>query len=450
MYTDEELKDTAVNVLRKLEQKFSFECAEVYIQSLYHMMGGTEYRTPKVFQSTNRAGCAIRFFKNNELFFACFPLPTVLNEIENLLSITSYPISTKAFDFPEISLGSSRIENIYDRRIASMHEEEIFNLSYSLNQADESFKEIILDGSIMLSLERKAIANSSQAVAFEKSTWFDIDVRALYRGFDMISSSEKHLTSRQIPNSIHSIVDDLISETIQKTVHADKLENVTVPVVFSPMAFSQIFSFSIVPLLRGSSSEKLSSELSPDFNLIDDGTVPGLPNSTAFDDEGVNQAKTIVIKNGVFEQLLNSSQFKEEGEMNSGNSFRVKMFEYFPRNYQAYPSIYPSNLLIGEGETLSETIIEEIGDGIFVNSTHGYMTADYHSGAFKVSANDAYKIEKGEIVGTLDTFDIIGNIFEVLSKNPLFSKDRKVVRPNNTPYSIVSPCVVSEEISIFL
>ncbi|MHA1592081.1 MAG: hypothetical protein ACTSUP_06395, partial [Candidatus Heimdallarchaeaceae archaeon] len=149
MYTDEELKDTAVRVLQKLEKKYNFESAEVYIQSLAHMMGGTEYRTPKVFQSTHRAGCALRYFKNNELFFACFPLPTVLTEIDNLLDITTYPISSKKFDFPEISLGSSRIENIYDRRIASMNEEEMFNLSYSLNQADESFKEIILDGSLM-------------------------------------------------------------------------------------------------------------------------------------------------------------------------------------------------------------------------------------------------------------------------------------------------------------
>ncbi len=450
MYTDDELKDTAVRVLQKLEQKYNFECAEVYIQSLAHMMGGTEYRTPKVFQSNHRAGCALRYFKDNELFFACFPLPTVLTEIDNLLNITSYPISSKKFEFPEISLGSSRIQNIYDRRIASLNEEEMFNLSYSLNQADENFKEIILDGSLMLSLERKAIANSSQAVAFEKSTWFDIDVRALYRGFNMISSSEKHLTSRQIPASINSIIDDLISETIQKTVHADKIENIEVPIVFSPMAFSQIFSFSFVPLLSASSSKKLSLELSSNFNLIDDGTVPGLPNSTAFDDEGVNQVKTTVIKDGVFEQSLNSSQFLGSKEERSGNSFRVKMFEYFPRNYQAYPSIFPSNLLIVEGETSSDNMIEEISDGIFVNSTQGYMTADYHSGAFKVSANDAYKISNGEIVGTLDTFDIIGNMYKLLSKNPLFSKDRRVVRPSNTPYSIVSPFVVTDELTIFL
>ncbi len=450
MYTDDELKDTAAKVLRKLEQKYNFESAEVYIQSLAHMTGGTEYRTPKVFQSTHRAGCALRFFKDNELFFACFPVPTVLTEIDNLLNITSYPISSNKFDFPEISLGSSRIENIYDRRIASMNEEEMFNLSYSLNQADENFKEIILDGSIMLSLERKAIANSSQAVAFEKSTWFDIAVRALYRGFNMISSSEKHLTSRQIPTSINSILDDLISETIQKTVHADKIENIDVPIVFSPMAFSQIFSFSFVPLLSARSINKLSMELSSNFNLIDDGTVPGLPNSTAFDDEGVNQAKTTVIKNGIFEQSLNSAQFLGSKEESSGNSFRVKMFEYFPRNYQAYPSIFPSNLLIVEGETSSDNMIEEITDGIFVNSTQGYMTADYHSGAFKVSANDAYKISNGEIVGSLDTFDIIGNMFELLSKTPLFSKDRKVVRPDNTPYSIVSPFVATDELTIFL
>ena len=449
MYSDEELKEQAVKVIQKLDRLYDFESAEVYIQSLSHMMGGTEYRTPKVFQMNNRAGCAIRFFKDGKLYFACFPLTTVLKEIENLLSIASFPIASKKFEFPEINLSTSRIENIYDRRIASMNEEEIFKLSYSLNQADESFKEIILDGSIMLSLERKAIVNSSHTVAFEKSTWFDTNIRALYRGFDMISSSEKHLTSRQIPSSVLSIVDDLISETIQKTVRSEELDEINIPVIFSPMAFSQIFSFSTVPLLGVNRQIALSKEFSPNFNLIDDGTVPGLPNSTAFDDEGVNQAKTTVIRKGAIEQKLNSSQFREESNR-SGNAFRVKMFEFFPRNYLAYPSVYPSNLLIGEGSTLSETLISEIKEGIFVNSTHGYMTADYHSGTFKVSANDAYKISNGEIVGTLRTFDILGNMFELLSENPVFSKDRRVVRPINTPYSLVSPYVVTENVSIFL
>ena len=141
MYTDEELKDISIKVLHKLEQKFGFKEAEVYVQSLSHMMGGIEYRTPKVYQSTNRAGCAIRFFKNDELYFSCFPLTSVLSDLDSLNKIVTFPIKSKKFSFPEIQLSSS-VSKIYDKRIASLNEEEIFNLSYSLNELEESMEDV--------------------------------------------------------------------------------------------------------------------------------------------------------------------------------------------------------------------------------------------------------------------------------------------------------------------
>ena len=451
MYTDEELKELTVKVLQKLDKLYGYSEAEVFIQSLSQMMGGLEYRTPKVYQSLNRAGCAIRFFKGGKLFFACFPVNSVLADLNNLSSITTFPIESSKFEFPEIKLSSQSVSNIYDKRIAALNEEEIYSISYSMSEEEAKIKDIILDGSILLSLERKVIANSSQSVAFEKSTWFDIDLRALYSGFDMISSSEKHLTSRQIPSSVSSIVEDLVNETIQRSTVSENLDNFMVPVVFSPMAFSQIFSFTLIPLLKQGAIENLDrTDISPDFNLIDDGTVPGLPNSTAFDDEGVNQSKTVVVRNGIYHTPLNNSQSIIEKEERTGNSFRVKMFEFFPRNYQAYPEVYPSNLLIGEGTESFESMIEEIKSGVFVNSSQGYMTADPYSGTFKVSANDAYKIENGFITGSLPTFDVIGNMFDVISKEPVFSKDRRVVRPSNTPFSVVSPFVLTNETEIFL
>ena len=451
MYTDEGLKDLTVKVLKKLDQLYGYSEAEVFIQSLSQMMGGIEYRTPKVYQSLNRAGCAIRFFKDNQLYFACFPVNSVIADLDSLSSITTFPIDSPKFEFPEIKLSSQSVSNIYDKRIASLNEEEIYSISYSMSEEEGKIKDIILDGSVLLSLERKVIANSSQAIAFEKSTWFDIDLRALYSGFDMISSSEKHLTSRQIPSSVSSIVEDLVNETIQRSTAGESLESLSVPVIFSPMAFSQIFAFTLIPLLKQGAIENLDrTDISPDFNLVDDGTVPGLPNSTAFDDEGVSQSKTVVVRNGIFHTPLNNSQYIVEKEERTGNSFRVKMFEFFPRNYQAYPEIYPSNLLIGEGTESFESLVEEIKSGVFVNSSQGYMTADPYSGTFKISANDAYKIENGFITGSLPTFDIIGNMFDVISKEPVFSKDRRVVRPSNTPFSVLSPFVLTRETEIFL
>lgn len=450
MYTDEDIKDLAIKVLQKLEQKLNLKEAEVYIQSLSHMLGGNEYRTPKVYQSINREGCAIRYYKDNKLYFACFPLRTVLTDIEKITSVTTFPIECKKFDFPEIKMTQGEISKIYDKRIASMNEEEIYTLSYSMSDTDENIEDIILDGSIRLSLERKAIANTTYSIAFEKSTWCDIDLRALYRGYNMISSAEKHLTSRQIPSSVSSIVEDLVNETIRRSTMIDNIPDLEVPIIFSPMALSQIFSFTIIPKLISTEDFSIQKTVfSDNFSLIDDGTVPGLPNSTAFDDEGVSQSRTSVIRDGDFESVLNNSQNLMDSEERSGNSFRVKMFEVFPRSYQAYPEIYPSNMIIKEGTISLEDYFDEIKNCILINSTQGYMTADYHSGTFKISANDAYIVEQGSITGALPTFDVLGNMINLLQKDPIFLKERKVVRPINTPYSILAPYLVTKETTIF-
>ena len=450
MYQDEEIKDLATKVLQKLEQKINLTEAEVYVQSLSHMIGGNEYRTPKVYQSITREGCAIRFYKDEKLYFACFPLATVLKDIDRITSVTTFPIESKRFEFPEIKMSQTEISKIYDKRIASMNEEEIYTLSYSMSNTDENMEDIILDGSIRLSLERKAIANTSYSIAFEKSTWCDIDLRALYRGYDMISSAEKHLTSRQIPSSVTSIVEDLVGETVRRSSLSDNMSDLTVPVIFSPMALSQILSFTLVPkILSKDQTSFTRMGFSENFNLVDDGTVPGLPNSTAFDDEGISQSKTYIIDEGSFVTSLNNSQHTHGSDERTGNSFRVKMFEVFPRSYQAYPDVYPSNLIIGEGKQSFDEYLEEKQNCILINSTHGYMTADHQSGTFKISANDAYRIEKGSIVGALPTFDVIGNMFEVLKEDPIFLKERKVVRPSNTPYSILAPFIATEKTTIF-
>ncbi|MHA1258052.1 MAG: hypothetical protein ACTSRO_00170 [Candidatus Heimdallarchaeaceae archaeon] len=211
MYTDEELKDIAVQILLKIEKNFDLEETEVFIQSLSQLTGGIEYRIPKEYQSVNRVGCALRFFKDGQLFFACFPLSTVLKEIENLEKITTFPIHTNKFSFPQISLTSSSVSKIYDKRIAALNEEEMLNLASVISETEQKIKDIILDGTIIFSLERKVIANSSQTIAFEKSTWNDIFLRVLYRGYDIISTSEKHLISRQIPQSLDSTVESLVN-----------------------------------------------------------------------------------------------------------------------------------------------------------------------------------------------------------------------------------------------
>ncbi|MHA1778380.1 MAG: metallopeptidase TldD-related protein, partial [Candidatus Heimdallarchaeaceae archaeon] len=174
------------------------------------------------------------------------------------------------------------------------------------------------------------------------------------------------------------------------------------------------------------------------------------PNTTAIDDEGVPQSRTEIIKHGNFVHALNDSQHLDFGsEEHTGNAFRVKHYELFPRSYQAYPEIYPSNLIISPGSEQIGEMMDDISEGIFLNRIQGQMTADYNTGQFKVSSIDAYLIENGSIRGSLASIAVIGNIFDILSAFPRFSRDRQSVRPTLTPYSILSPYVMTEVVSVF-
>ncbi|MHA1304158.1 MAG: metallopeptidase TldD-related protein [Candidatus Heimdallarchaeaceae archaeon] len=450
MYSDEELKDFAIKILQYIETNYNFKDVEVFVQSISKMQGGTEFRTPKSFQSVHRVGCAIRFFEEKKLYFSCFSLPNTITELDNNIKINRFPIQANYFEFPEIKKPSKGVSNIYDKNIASLDLEKIKDFSVELRKIEKEMDHLILDASILMTKERRIIANSTHSFAYEKGTWCNIDLRALYRGYNMISSGESHYISRIIPGSIRDMVDVLISDTIQRSSKKVKITNLLLPVIFSPSAFANLLSFVLVPNLSTEKSNRIANmSFSEDFTLIDDGTVPGLPNSTAFDDEGVLQSKTVVFEKGILKNTLNNSELQKPSEEKTGNSFRIKMYELFPRNYQAYPGIYPSNMIIKEGTRSFGDIVSEFGEGIFVNSLQGYMTADSISGSFSVSTIDSYLIENGSIAGTLPSFDITGNLFSILQNEPIFTSDRKVVRPYNTPYSFVVPYLVTENVTIF-
>lgn len=452
MYADEELKDLAVRILQTVERKFNVEEAEVFIQDLSQLWGGTEFRMPKLFESINRVGCAIRFLKDNKMFFSCFSLASALEDIRNLSlsNFTGMPLSH--FEFPVIDKNPSLDLKIFDPNIASQNEQILLDYSKQIAEITNQNKDFIIDSTILFTYERKIVLNTSYVMAFEKGTWFDLSLRVLYNSQNMVTSAESNLSTRQIPLSVNEVLDRTMNEAIQKA--SSSLISTTtkflVPVIFSPQAFSDILSFGFVPLLRNRAKKDLESkEFDQSFTLVDDGTVPGLPNSTAIDDEGVPQSRTEVITRGHLVNLLNSSENIEIGEERTGNAFRVKQYELFPRNYQNYPQVYPSNLIISAGKEGIGEIIGAISEGILVNRIQGQMTADYKTGLFKVSSIDAYMIENGGIRGTLPSIAIVGNIFDILASSPIFSKDRQSVRPTLTPYSILSPYVVTDVVSIY-
>ncbi len=448
MYDDNELKNIATKVFNILEKEYNYKESEVFIQVLSQMQGGTEFRVPKILQKVHRTGCAIRFFDNNNLYFACYPLANIINEIKDITNFVRFPFKTNKFEFHDIN-PTYPVSNIFDKQIAELKEEALFDISRIIVEKDMENKEAILDGTVLLTSEKRLIANSSRKLAFEKATWFDLNLRALYRGASMIATSEKNLTTRKIPLSIDKIVEQLISDTIQRASIKSKVFHENPAVIFSQQAFADILSFAFIPNFSSQNIENIKDiSFADNLTIIDDGTIPGLPNSTAFDDEGVQQSETRLIEKGTCVGHLNNVQYAKKGEELTGNSFRVKMFERFPRTYQAYPSVNPSNILIQKGKDNLDELFTEDSESIYIQSIQGQMASDYKNGLFKVVSLESYLVKDGQIQGLLPTFDIQGNIFTILSNNPLFSKETKVIRPTHTPYSFLLPTIKTNDVLV--
>ncbi len=453
MYSDDDLKTIATDVLTKLTKFYSLSEAEVYVLSFSQLMGGTEFRTPKTFQNKHRSGCAIRFFKEGKLYFASFPFATVLAEIESLDKILKYPLATKTFQFPTITSHDGSIHTTFDPRISSLDENEVLSFTHKLKEINDNAKDVIIDGSILLSYERRVIANTSQSLAFEKGTWCNIDFRALYRSVDIIASSESHIVTRKIPVSLDSMVDNIVHEAIKRTIPRAEFKTHKNPVILSPKAFSDLMAFTLVPYLTSSEYSSQSQlefpyEFSPNFSLTDDGTFAGLPNTTIFDDEGSLQTKTPLINKGKIVNTLNCAQIQEDEKKRTGNAFRFKPFETFPRNYQALPQVFPSNVIVESGSNNLSSLIEDYPVATYINSIQGHLTSDYRTGNFNITAIESYELKNGESQKSLPTLILKGNIFDLLKQNPLFSLERRVNRPLYTPYSIICPNVITDSLSI--
>ncbi len=451
MYDNNYLKDLAIKILTHIEKTYSIESGEVFIQNIAHIEGGTEFRTPKNIQIVQKLGCALRFFKDKGLYFTSFSLPRSFNDIDSIIKMKRFAIKKRFFDFPEISPPKKEVANLYDKNIASMDLSNIMKLFNEVKKSEDLMKkDIILDPIIHFFTEKRIIANTSHSMAFERGTWVNLTLRALYKGANMISSGETYYTSRLMPRSLADVVNNLIIQTIQRSTERVKISNLLLPVIFSPDSFAELLSYILVPNVISSNGTDLIAEqsFSEDFTLVDDGTVPGLPNSTAFDDEGTAQSQTIIVEKGKLKNKLNDLQSVKDEKERTGNSFRFKMYELFPRQYNEYPRVSPSNLIVEGGNKSFGDIVSQFSEAILVNSLRGAISSNYYNGDFSVIATDSYLIENGAIAGSIPNLNLNGNLYELLSNQPRFTSERKVVRPYNTPYSFLLPYIVSKNVNL--
>jgi TldD protein len=142
-----------------------------------------------------------------------------------------------------------------------------------------------------------------------------------------------------------------------------------------------------------------------ELNVSDDGSVPGLRGSVAFDDEGVPTQKTYLIRDGKLVGRLHSRETAAElGEWPTGNA-RATSYRFPPLVRMTNTAIEP-----GHGGTLAD-LIRGVELGLYAcDWLGGEMAID----DFTFVAKYAYMIRHGELAEQVRDVTCTGNVFETL------------------------------------
>ncbi len=169
-------------------------------------------------------------------------------------------------------------------------------------------------------------------------------------------------------------------------------------------------------IVSGKIGKKVGSDL---VTLVDSGPsiiAKAAGGTILVDDEGIMAERTVIIEDGILRSYLHNRETAAIYNVESTGNARA--FEYTDE-----PIIRMRNTYIEPGEYGEDEIIKEIKHGYFLKGArNGQADAN---GEFMFAAQEAYRIEEGEIKDILRGVTISGNAFDVLKSVDAISKNFK-------------------------
>src|SRR5688572_1942743 len=142
------------------------------------------------------------------------------------------------------------------------------------------------------------------------------------------------------------------------------------------------------------------------LDIRDDSTVPGGFGSFPFDDNGVAGGSKPILEDGVLVGFLCDREQAGELGMKANGAARAQ-------DYASRPLVRMSNTLIGPGEHSEDEVFAGIKDGVYCKGSRGGQV-DCARGTFLFNAQEAYRIEDGEVTTPLRDVSLTGDILSTL------------------------------------
>lgn len=326
------------------------------------------------------------------------------------------------------------VKGIYDKSYENLDiETSIGFLNNIIEKAEEKNCEVTSAGFSSEEYEN-VILNSNGVNLNMKKTLFAAGLSVnVVEGTD-ISTSYDSISSTKFSNLNGDQLSEDVSNLALNSLGGENIETDDYDVVLDYHAATGLLStfvsaFSSENVERGRSilKGKEGTEITTEsLTLSDDSTYEGANYTRPFDGEGTVSEKTQLIKDGV----LNSFLY----DIATGNKAGTASTSNGSRGYTSTPSVAPSNLIFDFKESAK---ISEIQKGVVVTSVLGAHTANPITGDFSVEANNAFKIEKGQITKPVKKAMISGNIFELLKDCQKIESEIKQYGPFVIPKILV-------------
>jgi TldD protein len=171
--------------------------------------------------------------------------------------------------------------------------------------------------------------------------------------------------------------------------------------------------------LDGRLGQKIGSGI---VTVVDDPTIRGGYGAYPVDDEGVNAREKMLVRHGVLNEYLNHRETAAKFSLEPNAGARAQ-------DGLHHPLVRMSNTIIHGGTHRDlDDLLEDVEHGVLACGTRGGQV-DTGRGSFQFAAQEAWLIERGELVRPLRDVSVSGLTLEILNDVDGLAKDGGLASP---------------------
>jgi PmbA protein len=403
-----------------------------------------------------KAGIGIRAVINKATGFSSVSSveeKNVLEAVEEAVKIAKIrPPDPNWVSLPEAKKPFGK-SGIYDKKVSDLDAGKMLDQCVDCCVTASDFDKRITQAMAMIvsTSYSFAVVNTNGVEVSDKGTTFEADIGTKAKSGSEEVASGDFLISRTFTEDLQSIATNAAMKTLECFGKKTLPEKYSGQVLFENTGWYQLFSviltygISALNLQENRSvyKGKLGNQVASDnVSIMDDGTLSDGYGTSKADDEGVPRQKTPVIEKGVLSNVLyDNYTAKRERKDSTGNASRQW---YAVARYAVQPLIRPSNLIMSPDKGNLEDLKGILKEGVLVK---GQLIGALHSntitGDFSVTADNAFKIEKGEVAFPLKACTLAGNFYETLNHVIAIGNDSRNFGNFVCPSLIVDKIVVA-------